>query len=86
MSYKIFYIKICQDTRGKAQRSTRKEETSIHFKDDTTHNSFKITEYILLVNVKEEKLVYLGHEKQECVRCVKIFGQILVDLSLLKST
>ena len=73
--------------KGKSPKEYTTGDTSIHFKDDTTHNSFKITEYILLVNVvKEEKMVYLGHEKQKCVRCVKIFGQILVDLSLLKST
>ena len=65
MSYKIFYIKICQDIRGKSPKEYTTGDTSIHFKDDTTHNSFKITEYMLLVNVKEEKMVYLGHEKQK---------------------
>ena len=29
--------------------------TSIHFKDDTTGNGFKIAAYILLVNIEKER-------------------------------
>ena len=44
--------------KGKSPKEYTTGDTSIHFKDDTTHNSFKITEYILSVNVKEQEMVY----------------------------
>lgn len=67
----------------KAQSSTY---TSIHFKDGTTHNRFKITEYILLVNVKGRKNSLPRPRKTKMRKVCETFGQILVDLSLLKST